>query len=99
AVASGAQHADGDDDGASISPRAVAYGLLGLLARLSLSLFAWHLHAQNRIVSIRVLADGETAVYQARRKSISGRNFTTLDGARVTLGASDRIEMIEPNAR
>ncbi len=85
------------EDGKSVSPRVVAYGLLGALLVVSVLIVAFNWHASNRIVTIRVIADGATtAHYQARHKSIKGRTFTTLQGARITLGESDRIEMLEP---
>lgn len=87
------------DDGAedrSISPRALAYSLLGALAGISLLIFELNRRAQNRIVTIRVISDGATTRYQAQRKSIKGRRFVTLDGAQVILGESDRMELLDP---
>ena len=84
------------EESKSVSPRIVAYGLLGALVGVSILLFALNWRSENRIVTIRVISDGATAAnYQARYKSINGRSFVTLDGARVTLGESDRIEMLE----
>ena len=53
--------------------------------------------ADNTVITIHVVsAEQENpAVYQALRKKIKGRTFTTLDGRLVTLGDSDRIEIIE----
>lgn len=84
------------EEGYSVSTRAVAYGLLGVLAGVSVVVFALNWHSQNRIVHIRVISDGAATDYRARHKSVKGRNFITLDGARITLGENDRIEMIEP---
>ncbi len=87
----------GATQGASLSPRVLAYGVLGALAGISILFFVLHRRAENRIVTIRVISDGvATAHYRARHKSIAGRNFVTLDGARVTLGDSERMELIEP---
>ena len=86
---------DGEED-RSVSPRALAYSLLGALAGISLLVFEFNRRAQNRIIDIRVISDGATTRYQARRKSIKGRRFVTLDGAQVILGESDRMELIEP---
>ncbi|MEA3291724.1 MAG: antitermination protein NusG, partial [Pseudomonadota bacterium] len=59
-------------------------------------IFIINWNEQNRIVNIRVIgANGEAITYQARRKSIEGRKFVTLDGRNVALGDNDRIEMIE----
>ncbi|MDD9857518.1 MAG: hypothetical protein OXU96_05645 [Gammaproteobacteria bacterium] len=84
------------EPGRSLPPRIAAFGLLGVLGAVALLIFALEWRRGERIVSIRVISNGATADYRARYKSIKGRNFVTLDGARVSLGESDRIEMIEP---
>ena len=85
------------EEGYSVSPRMVAYGLLSVLASVSVVIFVLNWHSENRIVHIRVISDGAaTANYQTRYKSIRGRTFVTLGGTRITLGESDRIEMSEP---
>ncbi len=77
----------------AFSTRAVAYGILGILVTISITVFIFSYHSDNRIVTIRVIAeDGISTIYQARQKFIKGRQFVTLDGTRVTLGQSDRIE-------
>ena len=80
----------------SLSPRVVAYGLIGVLILISVSVFVIKYQSDNRIVNITVIAkDGESTLYQARHKDVKGRQFVTLDGIQVTLGESDRIEMEE----
>ncbi|MDE0309088.1 MAG: hypothetical protein OXI60_04550 [Acidiferrobacterales bacterium] len=56
--------------------------------------FKWQ--ADNSIITIHVVSDGreEPAIYEAYHKDIKGRTFTTLDGRTVTLGDSDRIEVL-----
>ena len=81
----------------SLSTRTIAYGMLTILAGISVIIFVLHSNSANRIVNIRVISDaGETTHYQARHKTIKGRKFETLDGKSVTLGESDRVEMSEP---
>lgn len=82
--------------GRSIPPRTLAYGLLGALAGLAALLYAFDKRRGMRIVTIRVISGGEATDYRARYQSIQGRSFVTLDGARVTPGAADRIEMLAP---
>jgi len=83
------------EQGSSISTRTLAYGLIGALVAISLLVFVVSWHSSNRIVNIRVISDGGTSMnYQARHKSIKGRSFVTLEGTQVTLGESDRVEMI-----
>jgi len=84
------------EPGRSLSPRVAAFGLLGVLGAVALLIVALEWRRGERIVSIRVISNGATADYRARYKSVKGRNFVTLDGARVSLGESDRIEMLEP---
>jgi hypothetical protein len=40
-------------------------------------------------------SQGQSMTYQAYKKSIDGRRFTTLDDVAVTLGADDRIEILD----
>ncbi len=77
------------------STRALAYIMLGILVAISCAVFAYHWHRDNRIVNIRVTAEGSEVVhYQARHKDIKGRKFISLDGIQVTLGQGDRIEIL-----
>ena len=87
-----------DRAGAGVSSRAVIYTLLGLIISISILIFVLHWSDQRRIMNIRVTnSQGETTNYQAYRKTIEGRRFTTLGGIDVTLGASDRVEMLDQN--
>lgn len=51
----------------------------------------------NEIVRVEVVdtRSGDRTVYQVRRKQLGEREFTTVDGRVVSLGASDRMERIE----
>src|SRR6056297_219367 len=51
----------------------------------------------DAIVSVEVLdtRSGQRTVYQVRRKELGEREFRTVDGRVVSLGASDRMERIE----
>ena len=87
-----------DRSGGGVSSRAVIYTLLGLIISISILVFVLHWSDQRRIINIRVTnSQGETINYQAYRKTIEGRRFTTLDGVNVVLGANDRIEMLGQN--
>ncbi|NKB75856.1 MAG: hypothetical protein GKR96_02150 [Gammaproteobacteria bacterium] len=80
----------------SLSTRTVAYLMIAVLVSISILIFVISSNNDNRIVNIRIIGEsGETTNYQARHKTIKGRNFETLDGKMVTLGESDRVEMIE----
>ena len=51
----------------------------------------------NEIVRVEVIdtRTGDRTIYQVRRKQLGEREFTTVDGRIVSLGASDRMERIE----
>ena len=77
-----------------VQSRTVIYALLGLIVAISALVFALHWQDQHQIINIRVTnGAGETVNYQAYKKSVDGRRFTTLDGREVTLGDGDRVEM------
>jgi len=81
-----------------ISPQMLAYIFIVLIMLVSGLLYLFYWMEQNTIVNIKVIdASGDAYNYQAHKKSIEGKEFTTLDGRRVTLGDSDRVEMIENN--
>ncbi len=81
----------------SLSTRTISYLMLAVLIAISALIFVLNHHDENRIVNIRVIADSGTLTdYQARHKTIKGRQFKTLDGKLITLGESDRIEMVTP---
>ena len=87
-----------DRSGGGVSSRAVIYTLLGLIISISILIFVLHWSNQRQIINIRVTnSQGETTNYQAYRKTIEGRRFTSLGGIDVTLGASDRVEMLDQN--
>ena len=83
-----------EDDNVSLSVRTVTYMLIGVLILLSATVFFFKYRSDNKIVNIRVVAeDGNSTLYQARQKTIKGRQFVTLDEKKVTLGESDRFEI------
>ena len=85
-----------DNDSGGISARFVAYTLLALVIATSALVFVLHWNEQHRIMNIQVTdSQGQSVTYQAYKKSIDGRQFTTLDNVAVTLGADDRIEILD----
>ncbi|MBX2869667.1 MAG: hypothetical protein KTR18_13380 [Acidiferrobacterales bacterium] len=80
---------------ASLQPRTLAYILIAVLVAISMGVFAFSWQRDNQIVNIRVTAEsGNTVTYQAYQKNIKGRSFVSLSGSQITLGESDRVEMI-----
>ena len=51
----------------------------------------------NEVVRVEVVepASGTRSVYQVRRKDLGEREFLTVDGRQVSLGASDRVERVD----
>ncbi len=91
----GASAAPAPDKG-GISAPMVAYSLLGLVIAISALVFVLHWQEQHRIINIRVIdSQGTTLNYQAYKKAVDGRRFTTIGGLAVDLADSDRIEILE----
>lgn len=83
-----------EDDAPSV--RSLAYVLIGILIIISIGVFAYNWQENNRVITIRVTADGGNVVtYQAKQSDIKGRRFKTLTGLEVTLAESDRVEMLQ----
>jgi hypothetical protein len=82
----------------SLAPKTVAYLLLGLLILVSGVVFYFSWSDAREIVTLRVInAAGIQSEYQAFRKDINGREFTSVDGVYTRLANSDRLEMILKN--
>lgn len=79
------------------TPQLFAYVFIGVLVTGTSVIYYLAWRDDNRIVNIKVIngTSGISETYQAFKKSIDGRRFETLDGRSVTLGTSDRIELIE----
>ena len=79
-----------------VSAAMVAYTLLALVIAISVLVFVLHWQDQHRVIDIQVTnSQGEALKYQAYKKTIEGRRFTTIDGVSVDLADSDRIEILE----
>ena len=77
--------------------RWVAYGFVVVLILISAGFYSWHWKEQRRVLTIRVIGDGETVNYQAYRKDYKqdANRFQTLDGKTVIRGDSDRVEILD----
>jgi len=83
-----------------LSTVALAGYALAAVMVVTAGTLTWLGHAErNEIVEVVVLdtRSGERTVYHVRRKALGEREFRTVDGRRVSLGASDRMERIEPD--
>ncbi|MFN2334523.1 MAG: hypothetical protein ABR550_08890 [Wenzhouxiangellaceae bacterium] len=72
-----------------------ALAVITILAAAGVSYQRWEY--ANQIVTVEVVdtRSGHTTVYHVRRKALGEREFKTVDGRFVSLGASDRMERIE----
>ena len=78
-----------------VSAAMVAYTLLGLVIAISALVFVLHWQDQHQVIDIQVTnSQGDTLKYQAYKKAVEGRRFTTIDGISVDLADSDRIEIL-----
>ena len=80
---------------ASLAPKTVAYLLIALLILVSGVVYYFSWSDANTLVKLRVIsASGALSEYQAYRKDIKGRAFTSIDGLQIQLADSDRLEML-----
>ncbi len=84
-----------DSDASSLAPKTVAYLLIALLIVVSGVVYYFSWSDANTLVKLRVInASGVLSEYQAYRKDIKGREFTSIDGVQIQLADSDRLEML-----
>lgn len=84
-----------NDEASSLAPKTVAYMLVGLLIIVSGVVYYYSWSDANTLVKLRVInASGNLSEYQAYRKHIRGREFTSIDGVQIQLADSDRLEML-----
>lgn len=75
----------------------VGYSLAAIMILATAGVSWMRYQEANSIVRVEVVdtRSGERTVYQVRRKNLGEREFRTVDGRVVSLGASDRMERIE----
>ena len=74
--------------------RGLALGVVALMLATSVYLLFEHWRDNNAVIYIRVVdaGSGRTAEYRAARGDIQDRAFTTVDGRRVVLAETERLE-------
>lgn len=75
----------------------VGYSLAAIMILATAGISWMRYQEANEIVRVEVVdtRSGERTIYQVRRKELGEREFRTVDGRVVSLGASDRMERIE----
>ena len=82
-------------EASSLAPKTVAYLLIALLIVVSGVVYYFSWSDANTLIRLRVInASGALSEYQAYRKDIKGREFTSIDGVQIQLADSDRLEML-----
>ena len=81
----------------SVPTTALVYIIVGLIVAASGFFYLLHWQEEHQVLSIKVIngASGKSVNYKAMRMNMNGRRFETLDGRTVTLGDSDRIEILK----
>ncbi len=76
--------------------RFAAWLFLALMLGLGGYLYYLQWQEDNTVVQILLHREGNTApvTYEVRRKQLEARAFTTVEGVRVTVAASERMEVI-----
>lgn len=80
------------------SPAAVVGLIFAALVMLSTTAVTAYRHwLANQLVEVVVIDPGSGArtLYQVKRKDLGEREFRTIDGRRVSLGAGDRVERLD----
>jgi len=80
--------------------RTVAYGLLGLMLAGSGWYLFWQWETDNAVLAVEVVNANTGAVtrYEARRRTIEGRGFRTLDGREIRLADVERMILAPASA-
>lgn len=80
------------------SPSAiVGFIFAGLVIVSTTAVTGYRFWYANQIVQVEVIdpSSGSRTVYQVKRRDLGEREFRTVDGRRVSLGAGDRVERID----
>jgi len=75
----------------------IGYSLAAIMILAAAGVSWMRYEEGSRIVQVEVIdaRTGSSTVYQVRKRELGSREFTTVDGRHVSLGASDRMERIE----
>lgn len=97
ARASGTRPEAASDSSSPSATMLVGYSLAAIMILATAGVTWMRYQEANEIVRVEVVdtRSGDRTVYQVRRKQLGEREFRTVDGRVVSLGASDRMERIE----
>lgn len=97
ARADGARPEPASDSSSPSATMLVGYSLAAIMILATAGVTWMRYQEANQIVRVEVVdtRSGDRTVYQVRRKQLGEREFRTIDGRVVSLGASDRMERVE----
>lgn len=97
ARASGARPEAASNASSPSATMLVGYSLAAIMILATAGVTWMRYQEANEIVRVEVVdtRSGDRTVYQVRRKELGEREFRTIDGRVVSLGASDRMERVE----
>lgn len=75
----------------------IGFIFAGIVILSSTAVTGYRYWYANQIVQVEVIdpGTGTRMVYQVKRRDLGDREFRTVDGRRVLLGAGDRVERID----
>jgi hypothetical protein len=75
----------------------LAVGVIALMLVGAALMFYLEWRADDEIVDVRVIdaGSGQVSSYRVRRGDVDERSFVTVDGRRVVLAETERLEMLE----
>lgn len=78
--------------------RLLAYGVIVLMVTATALWLVMEWRAAHEVLSVRVIngTSGAATEYEAYRSDIESRSFRTLDGRRVVLADTERLEVMDP---
>lgn len=80
------------------SPSAIiGFIFAGIVILSTTAVTGYRYWVANQIVQVEVIdpGSGSRTVYQVKRRDLGEREFRTVDGRRVSLGAGDRVERVD----
>lgn len=84
------------EDKPGMKSQTIAYIIVGAIVLTGILFWVLDYRDDNRVMDIRITnpGTGQVETYQAHQKDIKGKTFTTLDGRQVTIGDSERFEIL-----
>ncbi len=75
----------------------IGFIFAGLVILSTTAVTGYRFWYANQIVQVEVIdpGSGSRTVYQVKRRDLGEREFRTVDGRRVSLGAGDRVERVD----